>query len=270
MARASRGEEARYLAADVLEFLQRGPETWRAAEETLDFLRGRMVEGVAFRADQVRLLAPILNPSKIVASGLNYLDHCREQNIEPPARPTIFTKFPSSLIGPDAPITWSPALTQQVDYEAELGVVIGKSAKNVSAANALNYVFGYTILNDVSARDLQFGDQQWIRGKSQDTFCPLGPAIVSKDEVGDPQNLHVRCRLNGQVMQDSNTREMIAGVARLIEFITEGITLLPGDVIATGTPHGVGVFRKPPVFMKPGDVVEVEIERLGRLANPVE
>jgi 2-keto-4-pentenoate hydratase/2-oxohepta-3-ene-1,7-dioic acid hydratase in catechol pathway len=202
-----------------------------------------------------------------VAIGLNYMDHCREQNIEPPEAPIIFAKFPNAVVGPGAVIRWDPALTQQVDYEVELGVVMGRTARRVPAADALDYVAGYTICNDVSARDLQFGDRQWVRGKSLDTFCPLGPWLVTRDEIPDPHDLSIRCTVNGQVMQDSTTAEMIFGVTTLIEFISRAFSLLPGDVIATGTPDGVGVFRSPQVFMKDGDVVTLEVEGLGQLTN---
>jgi len=208
------------------------------------------------------------NPSKVVAMGLNYMDHCREQNIEPPKEPIIFAKFPSAVVGPGAAIRWDPALTQQVDYEAELAVVMGRTARRVSAAEALDYVAGYTICNDVSARNLQFGDGQWVRGKSLDTFCPLGPWLVTRDEIPDPHNLAIRCTVNGDVLQDSTTAEVIFRVDQLIEFISRAFSLLPGDVIATGTPDGVGVFRSPQIFLQDGDVVTVEIEGLGQLTNP--
>jgi len=215
----------------------------------------------------VTLLAPVPNPSKVIAVGQNYMDHCREQGVEPPTLPIIFTKFSTSIIGPSAEIRWDPELTSSVDYEVELAVVIGRVARRVSAADALDYVAGYTVCNDVSARDLQFGDKQWVRGKSLDTFCPLGPWIVTQDEIADPQNLHVRTTLNGEVMQDSNTREMIFGVQYLVEFASRAFTLLPGDVIITGTPPGVGVFRSPSVFLKDGDEISVEVEGIGKLTN---
>lgn len=220
-------------------------------------------------ASDVSLLAPLTSPGKIVAIGLNYLDHCREQNIAVPDQPIVFTKFPSAIIGPNEPITWDPTLTSQVDYEVELGVVIGKAARNVSESAALDYVFGYTIINDVSARDLQFSDKQWVRAKSLDTFCPLGPWLVTADEIPDPQALSMRTMLNGQVVQDSSTREMVFGVAHLISILSRSFTLQPGDIIATGTPDGVGVFRKPPIFLSNGDSVVLEIEHIGRLANTV-
>ena len=270
---ASHGQEARYLARDVLDFLQQGEGALDAAEETLEFMGSRHIDGIIFPLDTIKLLRPISNPSKIVAVGLNYWDHIREHGGEPPAYPILFPKFSSSIIGPGDGITWDASLTQKVDYEAELGIIMGKRAKRVAAEEALDYVFGYCNLNDISARDLQFdekGGRQFTRGKCQDTFCPIGPYIVSKDEIPDPQNLHIRSILNGTVMQDANTHEMIAGVANLIEFITQGITLMPGDIIASGTPAGVGHFRKPPLYLKPGDVIQVEIHGLGRLTNAVE
>ncbi len=272
---ASRGQDARYLAADVLDFVRQGDAAIDAANETLEFLGSRSVEGIVFRANAVRWLAPIPNPSKVIGVGLNYGEHRREQHIdaEQDLYPILFPKFPNAIVGSGEAITWDPGLTQQVDYEAELGVVIGKPAKRVPAQDALEYVFGYCNLNDVSARDLQNderGRKQLTRGKSLDTFCPLGPFLVTKDEVPDPQNLSIRCWVNGQVRQDSNTAFMINSVAQLIAFISNGITLVPGDIIATGTPSGVGQHRNPPVYLKPGDMVEVEVEGLGRLMNPIE
>lgn len=269
---ASRGMEAKYLATDALDFLRQGDSAGDAAQETLEFFGHRVVDGISFRKDTVTLLAPIGNPSKVVAVGLNYGEHRREHAGENPGYPILFPKFPSSIIGPDDAITWDPALTQQVDYEGELGVVIGKRAKRVSEIEALEFVFGYCNLDDISARDLQFdekGGKQWARGKSLDTFCPLGPYIVSKDEIADAQNLAIRTWVNGELRQESNTANMISSVAQLVSFISQGITLLPGDIIASGTPSGVGHYRKPPVYLKPGDVVEVEVEGLGRLRNPV-
>ncbi len=249
------------LPPDMLTFLRQGEPALKLARQVAE-------NGTASTpVSDVTLLAPIPNPSKIVAIGLNYMDHCREQNVKPPERPIIFCKFSTAVVGPGATIRWDPALTQQVDYEVELGVVMGRLARRVPAAEALDYVAGYTICNDVTARDLQHGDRQWVRGKSLDTFCPLGPWLVTRKEVPDPQDLSLRCTLNGQVMQDSTTAEMIFGVAYLIEFISRAFTLLPGDVIATGTPHGVGVFRSPQIFMKDGDVVTVEVEGLGQLTN---
>ena len=233
-----------------------------------DILAGQAPDSVAqLELGDVELLAPIPRPGKIIAIGLNYMDHCREQGTKPPEKPLIFTKFTTAMGGPGDLIRWSGQLTQQVDFEAELAVVIGKTARQVGAEAALQYVLGYTAANDVSARDLQFSDGQWVRGKSLDTFCPLGPALVTSDEIADPQQLFIRSELNGTRLQDSHTGQMIFGVAELIEFCSRAFTLEPGDVILTGTPDGVGVFRKPQVFMKDGDQIAIEIERIGRLEN---
>jgi 2-keto-4-pentenoate hydratase/2-oxohepta-3-ene-1,7-dioic acid hydratase in catechol pathway len=215
------------------------------------------------------LRAPVPYPGKIIAVGLNYRDHSMESGAkEPPKTPMIFAKFTTSLVGPGDAIV-IPAGDPQVDYEAELAVVIGRKAKAVSALNALQYVAGYMPLNDVSARAWQFADKQWVRGKSPDTFCPTGPYLTTHDEIPDPHVLNISARVNGTTLQDSNTSKMIFKVPELIEFISAGITLEPGDIIATGTPEGVGVFRTPPIFLKPGDIVEIEIEKLGILRNPV-
>jgi 2,4-diketo-3-deoxy-L-fuconate hydrolase len=211
---------------------------------------------------------PFARPSKIVCVGLNYRDHAEESGMEIPARPLLFAKWPSSLIGPGRPIL-IPVQATDVDYEAELGVVIGKRAQNVPLAHALDYVAGYCCANEVSARDIQFADGQWTRGKSFDTFGPVGP-VVPADQVPDPQALQIRCLLNGEVVQDSSTAQMIFTVAEVIAFISDGITLEPGDLILTGTPAGVGLGRKPPVYLADGDEVTIEIESVGSLTNPVQ
>ncbi len=210
----------------------------------------------------------IERPQKIVCVGLNYKDHAEEQNVPLPDRPILFAKWPNTLIAPGEPIV-IPTITQQVDYEAELGVVIGSRVRSVSVENALEAVAGYVCVNDVSARDLQYTDKQWVRGKSLDTFCPIGPRLASASEIPDPQALRIRAILNGEVMQDSSTANMVFGVAEIVSFVSQAITLEPGDLIATGTPAGVGVFRDPPVFLKPGDEVTIEIEGIGALTNPV-
>ena len=238
--RASAGE----LPDDMLEFLQLGDGAIEAAQ-------GLIAEAQADAAlDSVKLLAPVRNPSKVVAIGLNYMDHVREGNFEVPEFATMFCKYPSSIIGHDDTIRWSRRLTRQVDYEAELAVVIGSRARNVAAADAYDYIAGYTNCNDVTARDLQFrpGDQ-WLRGKCLDSFCPLGPWLLSRDEVPDPHDLSIQCRVNGQLLQDSNTSQIIHRIPQLIEYLSEAFTLLPGDVIITGTPNGVGAFRKPPLWL---------------------
>jgi 2-keto-4-pentenoate hydratase/2-oxohepta-3-ene-1,7-dioic acid hydratase in catechol pathway len=211
------------------------------------------------------LLAPV-TPGKIVAIGLNYLDHIRESGVEPPKSPLVFAKFPSSVIGPTDEIRLPRELTQRVDWEVELAVVIDREARNVSEADALSYVRGYTVANDVSARDLQFADGQWVRAKSLDTFCPLGSELV---QVDDPQNLKLTTKVNGELVQDSNTSEMIFGVAELISFCSHSFTLEAGDVILTGTPWGCGEFMNPKRSLKHGDVVECEVEGVGVLRNPV-
>jgi 2-keto-4-pentenoate hydratase/2-oxohepta-3-ene-1,7-dioic acid hydratase in catechol pathway len=211
---------------------------------------------------------PIERPQKIVCIGLNYRDHAEEQRTELPAAPLLFAKWPNTLIGPGEPIV-IPPITKQVDYEAELGVLIGERVRGASAKNALEAVAGFLCLNDVSARDLQFSDGQWVRGKSLDTFCPVGPVFVPAADVPDPQALAIRAVVNGEVLQDSHTSNMIFSVAEILAHVSRAITLEPGDLIATGTPAGVGAFRDPPVWLEPGDEVTIEIEGLGALTNPV-
>jgi 2-keto-4-pentenoate hydratase/2-oxohepta-3-ene-1,7-dioic acid hydratase in catechol pathway len=212
-------------------------------------------------------LPPIARPGKIVAVGRNYHEHAAEEGLDAPQDPILFTKFPSSVIGDRADVVWRAADTGQVDYEAELAVVIGRTARDLSVESAMEVVLGYACLNDVSARDLQFGDGQWVRGKSLDTFCPFGPWIVTTEDVPDPGSLGIRCIVNGEILQDANTSAMVHGVAELLAFCSRYMTLEPGDVIATGTPGGVGVFREPPRFLGEGDEVVVEIDRIGRLTN---
>jgi 5-carboxymethyl-2-hydroxymuconate isomerase len=246
--------------ATMAELIEAGPRVLHA-------LRTAAAEHAGQRArPAARPLAP-LRPGKIVAIGRNYREHAAEEGVEPPAAPLIFAKLPSSVVGPGDEIRWDPRLTSQVDYEAELAVVIGATARRVAVEDALDHVFGYTCLNDVSARDLQFGDGQWIRGKSLDTFCPIGPVIVTADEIPDPQALAIRTTVNDVVLQDASTAQMYFGVAELVSYCSAAFTLEPGDLIATGTPSGVGVFRKPPRFLDDGDRVVVEIERIGRLEN---
>jgi 2-keto-4-pentenoate hydratase/2-oxohepta-3-ene-1,7-dioic acid hydratase in catechol pathway len=213
------------------------------------------------------LLAPVPRPGKVVAIGRNYREHAEEEGAEPPPAPLIFSKWPSSVVGPGAEIRWDPALTAQVDYEAELAVVIGRPARWVGVDDALEFVLGYTCLNDVSARDLQFGDGQWTRGKSLDTFCPLGPVIVTADELGDVQDLAISCSVDGEVVQEARTSQMYFSVAQIVSYCSTAFTLEPGDIVATGTPSGVGAFRKPPRFLADGQRVAVEIERIGILEN---
>lgn len=215
----------------------------------------------------VTVLAPVPRPGKIVAIGRNYREHAAEEGQDVPSRPLMFAKFPSSIIPDGVDISWDPAITDQVDYEAELAVVIGRSARNVTARDALDHVLGYACLNDISARDVQFGDGQWTRGKSLDSFCPLGPLLTTADEIPDPQVLGIRCLVNDVVMQTANTSQMYFSVAELIAYCSANFTLEPGDIIATGTPGGVGAFREPPVFLQDDDVVVIEVDGVGRLRN---
>ena len=216
----------------------------------------------------VEICASVPRPPKIICIGLNYRDHAEESGMPIPKSPIVFSKFTNCAIGAGSPILL-PARSEQVDYEAELAFVVGRTAKNVSREDALDYVLGYTNFNDVSARDFQFSDGQWQRGKSCDSFAPMGEFIATADEIEDPNNLQIQFRLNGETLQNSNTRELIFKIPEIIEFLSASITLEVGDVVATGTPPGVGFARKPPVFMKDGDVAEVEIEGLGILSNPV-
>ncbi|MFZ7112202.1 MAG: fumarylacetoacetate hydrolase family protein [Desulfatiglandales bacterium] len=217
--------------------------------------------------EDIRFAPPLSQYSKIIAIGLNYLDHVQESKGKIPEVPIVFSKFTNSLIGHGGQITWGKDITGKVDFEAELAVVIGKEVCRCEETEAADAILGYTCANDVSARDLQFGDGQWVRGKSLDTFCPLGPWLVTPDEIPDPNNLSIRCWLNGKLMQDSNTGRMIFKVPYLISFLSRHFTLFPGDLILTGTPHGVGAFRDPPVYLNDGDEIVVEIEGIGRLAN---
>jgi 2-keto-4-pentenoate hydratase/2-oxohepta-3-ene-1,7-dioic acid hydratase in catechol pathway len=211
--------------------------------------------------------AVISLPQKIVCVGLNYRDHADEQGVALPERPLLFAKWPNTLIGSGDPIR-IPPISKQVDYEAELGVVIGRRASAVSADDALSFVDGYVVANDVSGRDLQFADGQWVRGKSLDTFLPVGD-LVPVGDVPDPQALRIRAVLNGETMQDSSTANMIFGVAEVVAFVSQAITLEPGDLIITGTPAGVGAFRDPPVWLAPGDEITIEIDGVGSITNPV-
>jgi 2-keto-4-pentenoate hydratase/2-oxohepta-3-ene-1,7-dioic acid hydratase in catechol pathway len=268
-------------ALDAADLLGDGPWTMgRLLEETpfedkpggIGRLRGAVAGGAAARLApapiaSLRLLPPVVRPGKIVAVGRNYREHAAEEAARLPEAPLLFAKFPSALVADGATITWSAALATRVDYEAELAVVIGRRARDVPADRALDHVLGYACLDDVSARDLQASDGQWTRAKSLDTFCPMGPWIVTADEIPDPGALRIRCRVNGELRQDASTADLVHGVAELIAYCSASFTLEPGDVIATGTPGGVGAFREPPVFLADGDLVEVEIEGVGRLSN---
>jgi 2-keto-4-pentenoate hydratase/2-oxohepta-3-ene-1,7-dioic acid hydratase in catechol pathway len=246
----------------LLSVIQGGDEARRAIDAHL----GRVSHGIP--ASAVRLHAPLPNPPKLIMIGLNYRDHAIESNMPIPTTPTVFSKFNSSIIGPGDAIVL-PAASAQPDYEAEIAFIIGKRCKKVAAADWRDVVFGYTCINDVSARDLQLATPQWLMGKTCDTFCPMGPAIVTADEISDPHNLGIRMTVSGEVLQNSSTKELIFGIGELVEHITRTTTLEPGDVIATGTPPGVGFARKPPRLLKAGDECIVWVEGIGELRNPV-
>jgi 2-keto-4-pentenoate hydratase/2-oxohepta-3-ene-1,7-dioic acid hydratase in catechol pathway len=249
-------------------WFQKAREVFDSIQGNLTALDEAKTKGWLVPSQDAYWFAPVPRPGKLICIGLNYRDHAKESNLPLPDKPIIFSKFSSAVIAPGEPVVL-PSASRQVDYEAELAVVIGRSAKNVKVDRAYDYVFGYTGFNDVTARDFQFGDAQWQRGKSCDTFAPMGQSVVTTDIITDPHKLYIRLTLNGEIMQESNTDQLIFGVPQLIEFISESITLEPGDVIATGTPGGVGFARNPPVFLKPGDEMEVTIEGIGGLNNPV-
>jgi 2-keto-4-pentenoate hydratase/2-oxohepta-3-ene-1,7-dioic acid hydratase in catechol pathway len=252
------------MPATVRGLLELGPDWQRRAWAALP--RGVVRHDPA----GTKLLAPVPDPRKIVCIGLNYRDHAAESGVPVPTEPILFSKYSTTLIGHGDQIVL-PSASNEVDYEAELVVVIGRKGRHISRERALEYVGGYAVGHDVSARDWQLNKpgKQWMAGKTFDTFAPVGPELVTPDEVPDPQNLGIRLRLNGQTMQDSSTSQLVFGVAELIAYLSQIFTLEPGDMIFTGTPPGVGMARKPPVWLKPGDQVEVEIDRLGTLQNTV-
>ena len=249
----------------LLEIARGGDAMVERARKAMDDAKAK-----TYALKDVKLEAPIRRPPKVLAVGLNYIDHCKEANLPVPPEPVLFTKWSTSVCGPYDDLTWPAMLDGEVDYEVELGVVIGKRAVNVSEKDALGYVMGYTVVNDVSARTQQFANaKQWDRGKSFDTFCPYGPWIVTRDEIPDPHGLQVRTILNGKEMQNSNTKNLIFNVNKIIAYASQGTTLEPGDLIPTGTPFGVGFSRKPPVFLKDGDVCECEVEKVGKISNKI-
>lgn len=252
------------LPTTLRQLLASGEAALHAVREAL-----RSPQAVTLPTESMRFLPPVPDPQKTVCIGLNYRDHAAESGAPIPKEPILFSKYPTALIGHEEPIVL-PSVSNEVDYEAELVVVLGRRARRISPQEGLEAVAGYTIGNDVSARDWQLkkDGKQWMVGKTFDTFAPCGPWLVTADEVGDPHRLGIRLRLNGQVMQSSNTDQMIFGVGELVSYLSRVFTLEPGDLIYTGTPPGVGFARKPPVFLKPGDVVEVEIDGLGLLRNP--
>ena len=250
----------------ALEFLADYPSSRSMLEAAFD-AGGSEVADSTLALDEVELVAPVPRPGKIVAVGVNYREHASEQSREPPDHPVLFAKLPTSVTGPGSEVRWDPRLTQAVDLEAELAVVIGRRCRRVAESEALDYIGGYTCLNDITARDLQHADKQFVRGKSLDTFCPMGPWLVTADDIADPQQLRLRSFVNGEPMQDASTADMIFGVAALVSFCSQAFTLEPGDVIATGTPSGVGWFREPKKLLRDGDEIVVEIDAIGRLVN---
>lgn len=244
--------------ADIESLIEAGPSALREAAS----VPGRSLPRIA----KPKLLAPLTRPQKIMCIGRNYADHAKELGHDLPERPVLFSKYPSSIVGPGADIEL-PSVSQKVDYEAELAVVIGKPCKAVSEEDALGYVFGYTCANDITMRDAQVTDGQWTRAKSPDTFCPLGPWIVTADDIPDPQALAISMELNGEMMQESTTESMVFGVAELVSYLSQTMTLLPGDILLTGTPPGVGAGRSPQVFIRPGDRLKVTVRGIGELEN---
>lgn len=241
-------------------------ENWQAkaelaVESALDANRA------VYDADAVETVAPVTDPQKLVAIGLNYSKHADEGGEDIPDVPLVFSKFPTCIVGPDDDVVWDPELTEAVDYEGELVAVIGEEARNVSEEEALDYVAGYTVGNDVSARDVQLSDEQWVRGKSLDTFAPLGPHMLTPDEIDDVSNLDIWTEVNGERLQDSNTEHLIFPIAELISFCSQAFTLKPGDLLFTGTPDGVGYFRDPQVLLEEGDEMTVGVEGVGELTN---
>lgn len=267
------------IHSEMVEFLRMGESSMTAARAALDFVVERYAEQgreipceppLAYSKDSVRILAPIPRPGKILCSGVNYHGHLKENpSATLPEFPFFFAKLPNTIIGPGDPIRY-PRLTKQLDYEVELAVVIGKTLKNATEDEAMEGIAGYTILHDVSARDVQFKDQQITLGKNFDTFAPIGPCIVTPDELPHPDNLRLRTLLNGEVMQEGSTQDWVFRLPQLLSLLSGVMTLEPGDIVTTGTPAGVGTFRNPQVFMQPGDTVVLEIEGIGRLENPIE
>jgi 2-keto-4-pentenoate hydratase/2-oxohepta-3-ene-1,7-dioic acid hydratase in catechol pathway len=265
------------LPRSLPELIREGRDAWqRLSARITNAAGGDVPANAKHAATAVRWHAPLSRPSKnIICLGLNYSSHVKEsaqargREVKIPEHPVFFTKSPTTVNGPFDPIPWDPAVTEQVDYEVELGVVIGVGGKNIPKSKALEHVFGYTVINDVSARDLQMRHLQWFKGKSLDGFCPMGPVVVTADEFGNPQSKRIGTRVNGVEKQNSTTANMIFAVDVIIEALSKGMTLEPGDVIATGTPEGVGLGRTPQEFLKEGDIVETEVEGIGTLRNHI-
>lgn len=256
------------VPSDAARFLGEGPPAFERARRAVEHALRPDGPRIVAPASQLRILPPVPHPPKIICLGLNYRDHAEEGKNPIPKAPPLFAKFAETLIGAGEPLV-IPRVSDQVDYEAELAVVIGRRGRYVPAAEALRYVAGYTILNDVSMRDYQYHTTQWMSGKMFSRSTPVGPDLVTPDEVGDPHELEIETRVNGQTLQHSNTRHMIFKVPEIIEYISNVCELEPGDIIATGTPAGVGFLRKPPIFLRDGDAMTVRIARVGELSTPV-
>jgi len=249
------------LPNETIEFIEQGPTAWDEAK------RIAQISKRVYHRDQVQIIQPLRKPDKILCVGHNYKDHCEELGLPLPKQPVFFNKFPSTIIGPNHNLP-HPEATKALDYEVELAIIIGKAGKNIKKSEALDHIFGYTIALDISARDLfgTFNSGQWLLGKSMDGFCPLGPTIVTSDEIKNPHNLSIKCAVNGVNKQNSNTKELVHQTESLVEYISRYFTLLPGDVILTGTPPGIGGARNPPEYLQKGDRVECELENIGKLA----
>ncbi len=271
----------KFPVQEMEELLAAGPEGLQWAEKVtkkvlkyMEEIAGEkellasLPEKILLKEEKIDFFPPLTRPGKIICIGLNYYDHCEEQKAKIPVNPIIFAKFNTALCATKQPVI-RPSITSQLDYEAELAVIIGKKGRNIQRQEAPKFMAGYTIMNDVTARDIQRRDRQWVRSKTFDTFAPLGPFLVTADEIVDPQNLYIRCWVNGALRQNSSTAQMIFSLNYLITFISQVVTLLPGDIIATGTPAGGGAFCEPPVYLEPGDVMRIEIEKIGVLENYV-
>jgi len=257
------------VPSNLAELISSGMKGWNTIEHLISNSTKDEKRKATAKLSSVKILAPIASPPKIICLGLNYRDHAAEQNAPLPDEPIIFMKPRTAVIGSDEPIV-KPAFVKELDYEAELGVVIGKRGKDITVKDAKDHILGYTCFNDVSARDIQFRDKQWTRGKSFDTFAPIGPCMTTTDQIGDPTNLWIRTRVNGELRQNSSTRNMVFNVYQIVHELSRVMTLEPGDVIATGTPAGVAFAMKPrPRFLSSGDIVEIEIQNIGMLRNKV-
>lgn len=263
------------IPSDMIGLLNTGEAGLEATRKIYESIKKRYksesekLAEIVYDMGSVKLKAPILNPKKIICLGLNYYDHAEEAGLKPPDRPILFSKPATALVGHEEPVIY-PKISNRVDYEVELAVVMGRRGREIPESKAYDYVAGYMVFNDVSARDIQFSDGQWFRGKSFDTFAPIGPYLTLREQVSDPQNLKMWMKINGEIMQDSSTKNMIFKIPYIISFISDVMTLEPGDIIATGTPSGVGVYKKPePRLLKVGDIMEAYLDELGVLRNPV-